>query len=207
MKYKLEIYGWSFEAMGHSITDKQVKSIQNLMKIIGFNELWEVRNDLEEEGIIDDLYNPDLFHKSRGLSNDALWFVVSDENNKEVLNFTVKDIGDFYDTLGNAADDVPYERYLAIPGLGESSEIDNILSIFDESKGGITDFEPFASEIVPKPCDFCYQNGEIGTPNFEWEYVSKVYFKGKELKVNNWLDSSGKASTFEIYKKNGSIIC
>ena len=92
MKYKLEMYGWSVEAMGHSLNDSQVKSIQDLMESNGYSELWEVRNDLEEVGVIDDIYSPDLFHESRGLANDALWFVVSDENNKEVLKFIAKDM-------------------------------------------------------------------------------------------------------------------
>ena len=30
-KYKLEMYGWEVEATGHSITDEQVKKIQDLM--------------------------------------------------------------------------------------------------------------------------------------------------------------------------------
>jgi hypothetical protein len=86
------MYGWSVEAMGHSLNDSQVKSIQDLMESNGYGELWEVRNDLEEVGVIDDIYSPDLFHESRGLANDALWFVVSDENNKEVLKFIAKDM-------------------------------------------------------------------------------------------------------------------
>lgn len=207
MQYKLAMYGWAVEATGHSLTEEQVKSIQDLMESNGYSELWEVRNDLEEEGIIDDLFNPDLFHVSRGLDNGALWFVVSDENNKEVLKFNAEDMGDFYETLGDAAAaDVPYEGYLAIPGLGDKSEVDNILATFDESKGGIAEFELFESDIVPKPGDFCYQNGDIGTPKGEWEIVSKVYFKGKELEVYEYLDNSGKAATVEIYRKDGSII-
>jgi hypothetical protein len=51
MKYKLEMYGWSVEAMGHSLNDSQVKSIQDLMESNGYSELWEVRNDLEEVGV------------------------------------------------------------------------------------------------------------------------------------------------------------
>ena len=70
MKYKLEMYGWSVEAMGHSLNDSQVKSIQDLMESNGYSELCEVRNDLEEVGVIDDIYSPDLFHESRGLAND-----------------------------------------------------------------------------------------------------------------------------------------
>ena len=206
MKYKLEMYGWSVEAMGHSLNDSQVKSIQDLMVNSGYSELWEVRNDLEEKGIIDDIYSPDLFHESRGLANDALWFVVSDENNKEVLKFITQDMGDFFEVLGDAADDVPYEGYIAIPGSGDSSEVDNILATFDEGKGGIAGFETFESDTVPKPIDFCYQKGSIATPDGDWEFVSKLYFKGKELEVDEYLDNSGKASTVQIYRKGGTII-
>ena len=206
MKYTLELYGWSVEAMGHSLNDSQVKAIQDLMQSNGYSELWEVRNDLEEEGIIDDMYSPDLFHESRGLANDALSFVVSDENNKEVLKFTSKDMGDFHEVFGDAADDIPYEGYVAIPGHGDSSEVDNILATFDEGKGGIASFETFESDAVPRPIDFCYQNGDIATPNGDWEFVSKVYFKAKALEVSQYLDYSGKASTFEIYRKDGTII-
>jgi len=206
MKYKLELYGWSVEAMGHSLNDSQVKAIQDLMQSNGYSELWEVRNDLEEEEIINDMYSPDLFHESRGLANDALLFVVSDENNKEVLKFTSKDMGDFYEVFGDAADDIPYEGYVAIPGHGDSSKVDNILATFDEGKGGIAIFETFESDAVPRPIDFCYQNGDIATPNGDWEFVSKVYFKAKELEVSQYLDSSGKASTVEIYRKDGTIL-
>jgi hypothetical protein len=206
MKYKLELYGWSVEAMGHSLNDSQVKAIQDLMQSNGYSELWEVRNYLEEEGIIDDIYSPDLFHESRGLANDALLFVVSDENNKEVLKFTSKDMGDFYEVFGDAADDISYEGYVAIPGHGDSSKVDNIFATFDEGKGGIASFETFESDAVPRPIDFCYQNGDIATPNGDWEFVSKVYFKAKALEVSQYLDYSGKASTVEIYRKDGTIL-
>jgi hypothetical protein len=205
-KYKLEMYGWEVEATGHSLTDEQVKQIQDLMETNGYSELWEVRNDIEEEGIIDDLFNPDLYHVSRGLDNGALWFSLKDEKDVEVLRFDLKEMGDFYETLGDAADDVPYEGYLAIPGEGERSEVDNILAIFDENKGGIAEYEPFESDTQPTPNDFCYQNGDIGTPDGDWDFISKIYFKGKELEVYDHLDNRGKAATVEIYRKNDPTI-
>ena len=83
MKYTLEMYGWEVEATGHSLTDEQVKEIQDLMETNGVDELWEVRDDIELEGIVDDLYNPDLYHTSRALDNNGLWFSLKDENDKE----------------------------------------------------------------------------------------------------------------------------
>jgi hypothetical protein len=34
------------------------------------------------------------------------------------------DMADFYEVLGDAADDIPYEGYIAIPGHGDSCEVD-----------------------------------------------------------------------------------
>jgi hypothetical protein len=206
MKYKLEMYGWEVEATGHSLTDEQVKSIQDLMEVNGVDELWEVRHDIEIEGIVDDLYNPDLYHVSRGLDNSGLWFSLRDDNDKEVLRFEPSDMSDIYETLGDSADDIPYEGYLAIPGEGDKSKVNNILSIFDENKGGICEYEMFESDEVPTAKDFCVQNGDIGTPDGDWDFISKVFYKGKELEVYDHLDNRGKASTVEIYRKDGSTI-
>jgi hypothetical protein len=206
MKYKLEMYGWEVEATGHSLTDEQVKSIQDLMEVNGVDELWEVRHDIEIEGIVDDLYNPDLYHVSRGLDNSGLWFSLRDDNDKEVLRFEPSDMSDIYETLGDSADDIPYEGYLAIPGEGDKSKVNNILSIVDENKGGICEYEMFESDEVPTAKDFCVQNGDIGTPDGDWDFISKVFYKGKELEVYDHLDNRGKASTVEIYRKDGSTI-
>jgi len=206
MKYKLEMYGWEVEATGHSLTDEQVKSIQDLMEVNEVDELWEVRHDIEIEGIVDDLYNPDLYHVSRGLDNSGLWFSLRDDNDKEVLRFEPSDMSDIYETLGDSADDIPYEGYLAIPGEGDKSKVNNILSIFDENKGGICEYEMFESDEVPTAKDFCVQNGDIGTPDGDWDFISKVFYKGKELEVYDHLDNRGKASTVEIYRKDGSTI-
>tara|TARA_B110000858_G_C17747445_1_gene448023 strand:+ start:65 stop:688 length:624 start_codon:yes stop_codon:yes gene_type:complete len=206
MKYKLEMYGWEVEATGHSITDEQVKDIQDLMETNGADELWEVRHDIEIEGIVDDLYNPDLYHVSRGLDNSGLWFSLRNEKDEEIMKFEPSDMSDIYEVLGDAADDIPYEGYLAIPGEGDKSEVDNILSIFDENKGGIAEYETFESDEVPTAKDFCLQTGDIGTPDGDWDFISKVFFKGKELEVYDHLDNRGKASTVEIYRKDGSTI-
>jgi hypothetical protein len=206
MKYKLEMYGWEVEATGHSLTDEQVKSIQGLMETNSVDELWEIRHDIENEGIVDDLYNPDLYHVIRGLDNGSLWFLLKNEKDEEVLKFDISDMSDIYEVLGDAADDIPYEGYLVIPGEGDKSEVDNILAIFDENKGGIAEYESFESDEVPTAKDFCLQTGDIGTPEGDWDFISKVFFKGKELEVYDHLDNSGKASTVEIYRKNNPTI-
>ena len=176
------------------------------METNGYSELWESRNDLEEEGIIDDLYNPDLFHVSRGLDNSGLWFSLKDDKDNEVLRFEPSDMEDIYEMLGDSADDIPYEGYLAIPGEGKNENIDNILVVIDENKGGICEYEMFESDELPTAKDFCVQHGDIATPDGDWDFISKVFYKGKDLEVYDHLDNSGKASTIEIYTRDGQII-
>jgi hypothetical protein len=83
--------------------------------------------------------------------------------------------------------------------------VDNILFIADENKGGIVQFE-FESDEVPTAKDFCFLNGDIGTPEGDWDFISKYFFKGQLLEEHDYLDNSGKAATVEIYTKNGNII-
>ena len=166
--------------------------------------LWEVRNELEDLGIIADIYDPDILHETRGLANDALWFIVKDEQNKEVLTFGVEETSDFHKVLND--DDVKYESYPLIPGLGDCSNTDNILAIFDEGKGGIAAFETFESDTLPKSTDFCYQKGDIKTPDGDWEFVSKLYFKSEELEVDEYLDYTSKSSTIQIFQKDNTVI-
>lgn len=62
MKYKLEVYGWSMESIGHSLNDEQLEKVDILMRDNNSDELWEVRHLLEDE-IISDIWDPDMFHK------------------------------------------------------------------------------------------------------------------------------------------------
>ena len=51
---------------------------------------------------------------------------------------------------------------------------------------------------MPKPIDFCYQKGDIATPDGDWEFVSKMYFKAKELEVDEYLDYSGRLTDIKL---------
>lgn len=207
-KYRLEVYGWEMEALGHSISDEQVQQIVDLIEDKGYDELWECRNngDLEEEGIIPDIYNPDLFHISRALDNGHVFYVLKDEDGKTLSEFEQKDLGDYYELIGDddfIEKNYPYEGYLCIPEMMEG--VDNILFIADENKGGVVEFE-FESDDVPTPKDFCTLGGDVGTPDGDWDFISKYFYKGQLLDITDHLDNRGKASTVEIYRKDGTMI-
>lgn len=205
-KYKLEVYGWEMEALAHSITDEQVERIQEIMDENEYDDLTEARWDLEDEGVLDDMYNPDLYHVSGPMDNNTVFFELYNESGEKILTFDYSEVGDIYDNVGD--DDVieadyPYQSHLAIPEDMEG--VDNVLALFDENKGGIWEMN-FESDEVPTAKDFSYQGGSVETPDGDWDFITRVFFKDQLLEVSDHLDNRGKASTMEIYRKDGSVI-
>ena len=77
--------------------------------------------------------------------------------------------------------------------------------IADENKGGIYEMS-FESDNKPKPEDFSVMGGGIDTPEGEWDFISRFFFKDKLLEIDDWLDNSGKSTTMEIYTQDGRVI-
>jgi hypothetical protein len=197
-KYKLNCYGWSLEAIGKSLTDEQVKKIEDLMKKAGYEELWEVRYDLEE--LLDiDIWDGELFHVSKAFDNGTMYFTVEDDMEKQVLSFDIDQTGELDE---NYYEENEYVGYDAFPN---ETEPRNVYLSVDENKGGLYYME-FDSEEIPKPEDFTYTTGSIETPNGDWDFIDKIFYKGEELEVVDWLDNSGKSSTLEIFTHDDRII-
>ena len=202
-KYKLELYGWEVEAVGHSLTDKQVKDIKSLMKKEEVEELWEVRHEIEENEILNDWWSPDLFHETSPLDNSALYCYLNDEDGKEIAKWQFHDMVHAWEVLGDDKGDDLNSTYCAIPEY--IKDVDNVLCSFDENKGGLQEYE-FESDTIPTPKDFYYSNGCIETPDGDWDIIDKLFFKDKELDVTDYGDNTGKASTVEIYMKDDKFI-
>lgn len=210
-KYKLELWGWELEATGHTISDKQVEDIQSLMKRKEVDELWEVRHDLEEEEIIDDLWCPDLFHETKTINNSALMCYIYDEDGKEISNFKFHDIPHAWEVIGDEeADKLSVDIPCDPNFMGKDTVVDNIFCTFDENKGGCGEYE-IESDTPPTAKDFYYSSGCIETPDGDWDYIESIYYKQndntyKELEVYEYGDNMGKASTVIIYRKDGTSI-
>jgi len=197
-KYKLNCYGWSLEAIAKSLTNEQVKKIEDLMKKAGYEELWEVRYELDE--LLDiDIWDGDLFHVSKAFDNGTMYFTVEDDVEKEVLSFDIDQTGELDE---NYYEENEYVDYNAFPNEDEPK---NVYLSVDENKGGLYYME-FESDEVPNPKDFTFTTGSIGTPNGDWDFIDKIFYKGKELEVVDWLDNSGKSSTLEIFTQDDRII-
>jgi hypothetical protein len=197
-KYKLNCYGWSLEAIGKILTDEQVKKIEALMKKAGYEELWEVRHDLDE--LLDiEIWDGDLFQVSKAFDNGTMYFTVEDDMEKEVLAFDIDETGELDE---NYYEENNYVGYDAFP---KEDEPRNVYLSVDENKGGLYYME-FETDEVPSPNDFTYTTGSIETPNGDWDFIDKVFYKGEELEIVDWLDNSGKSSTLEIFTHDDRII-
>lgn len=204
-KYKVEFYGWEMEAQGYSLSDEQVEQVRELMEDNGYDELWEIRSEMEDIGI--DIWDEgDLFHVSKPFYNDAFWGKVFDEDGNVVLEIDYKDLGDMYDYIGDddkIEESYPYENYIALPEFLDGT--DNVLLVVDENKGGLFE-SSFESDELPKTSDFSLMGGTVETPEGDWDFISRVFFKDKELEPEDYLDNYGKAATLEIYTSGGETI-
>jgi len=205
MKYTVEFYGWEMEAQGYSVDDIQVDQVMELMEDHGADELWEVRSELEDIGI--DVWDtPDLFHISKPFYNDTFWGQVKDEEGNIVCEINYNELGDLYDHVVDD-DDIeemyPYENYIALPEFLDDT--DNVLLIVDENKGGLFE-SSFESDTVPTSSDFSLMGGTVETPEGEYDFISRVFFKDQELEAEDYLDNRGKAATVELYTKDGNTI-
>ena len=199
-KYKLNCYGWSLEAIGKTLTDEQVKKIEDLMKKAGYEELWEVRHDLDE--LLDiDIWDGDLFHVSKAFDNGTMYFTVEDDMEKEVLAFDIDETGDLDEDYYDKNEYVNYDTF---PKDKKLQPRNTYLSV-DENKGGLYYME-FESDEVPSSKDFTFTTGCIETPNGDWDFIDKIFYKGEELEIVDWLDNSGKSSTLEIFTHDDRIL-
>ena len=199
-KYKLNCYGWSLEAIGKTLTDEQIKKIEDLMKKAGYEELWEVRHDLDE--LLDiDIWDGDLFHVSKAFDNGTMYFTVEDDMEKEVLSFDIDETGELDEDYYDKNDYVNYDTF---PKDKKLQPRNTYLSV-DENKGGLYYME-FESDEVPSSKDFTFTTGCIETPNGDWDFIDKVFYKGEELEIVDWLDNSGKSSTLEIFTHDDRIL-
>ncbi len=199
-KYTLNSYGWSMEAVGKSLTDEQVEQIKSKMEELGYTELYEIRHELDEFGI--DIWDGDLFHTTRGSDNGTMFFEVEDENGNKVVEFGIEDTLDIYDMIEDFDENYSYTDYNGFP---QEDEPKNVYVSIDESKGGISTYE-FECDEVPTAKDFATVRGSVATPDGDWDFIDKIFFKGQELEVYDWLDSTGKGSTTTIYLPNEETI-
>lgn len=190
MKYKIKTYGWSFEAIGITLTDEQVELVKKEMENEGYDELHEIRFELDP--LLDiDIWDGDLFHMTKPFNNGSLYFQIEDESGNVVKEFEIGDIPN-----PNDSEDEP--EYVLIDAFPKTEGDKNILLTIDENKGGIFEFE-IESDEIPQENDFSYIMGSIETPDGDWDFIDEITYKNEVCEIVDYLDNTGKASTIEIF--------
>lgn len=181
MKYTLNLYGWSGEFIGISITNEQTEEIETL---IGDGELSDIRFELDDHMDID-IWDGDLLHINKPLNNGTLHFELEDEHGDVVLKFDCEDISENGET----------QDYVLFP-----TEEYNVLFSVDENKGGICSYE-IESDTLPTVEDFGHRLGIVESPDESyWGIINDIIYKGNILEVYDHLDSNGKSSTMNLFK-------
>lgn len=194
-KYKIILSGWEIEASAHSISQQDYEKIISYKEDNGIDTFHEMMDEFENlvEGYY--RYDGNIFTVSRPFHyDDNTFFKVLDENDEEVLSFTLGEINHDYDKF----DDLGIESYNADP---EFSEHEYIIFACDENKGQIFGCD-FESEDIPKIEDFDYSTTCIGTPEGEYDVLEDIYFKDQKLEKDfNYCDTRGKSSETHIFIK------
>jgi len=195
-KYKLLVNGWELNASGHELTDEEVQKLKDIQDEREIDDLSELGFELEE--ILDDYYaystNMWVIDKPMNITGLNFVLVEVDESGDEkvVLEFPYNEMKDHMeideDTELTTLNGYPFEE-------GQK----NILLFFEENKGTVCGYN-FESEEEPKSSDFSMVSGSIETPDGDWDYMDKLFFKGQELEISydeQW--TRGKALTVELW--------
>jgi hypothetical protein len=191
-KYKLRLHGWELNASAHSLTNQQVEELKEYQEENGNDDLseiaWEIETVVEEY----EPFNTNMWVIDVPMDNDKLTFILEDENGEEITTFKLDDMTDHYEIV----EDYDGENRNGYPEEGGD---ENILLFLEENKGVVYGFN-LESEEVPTAKDFSYIRGSIDTPDGDWDFVDKVFFKGTELEVDfDFQETRGKALTVQLW--------
>ena len=194
-KYKIRLHGWELNASAHSLTNEQVEDLKEYQEENGNEDLseiaWEIETVVEEY----EPFNTNMWVIDVPMDNDKLTFILEGEDGEEVTTFKLDDMTDHYEI------DEDYDGDNR-NGYPEEGGDENILLFLEENKGIVYGFN-LESEEVPTAKDFSYVRGSIDTPDGEWDFVDKVFFKGTELEVDfDFQETRGKALTVQLWTLN-----
>lgn len=194
-KYKIRLHGWELNASAHSLTNQQVEDLKEYQEENGNEDLSEIAWELETVVEEYEPFNTNMWVIDVPMDNDKLTFILEGEDGEEITTFKLDDMTDHYEI----DEDYDGENRNGYPEEGGD---ENILLFLEENKGVVYGFN-LESEEVPTAKDFSYVRGSIDTPDGEWDFVDKVFFKGTELEVDfDFQETRGKALTVQLWTLN-----
>lgn len=201
-KYSLLANGLGFDGSAHILTDEEVQGLRNYRDEKGYDNWNELYSDLPTILQNYDYSDTNYWVLSTALATERLHFVLIDQDENVVWDVKPEELSDVYDeTLGyefpeDAEEATKYRD--AFPYEDQP----NILLVYDLCKGTLVDFS-LESVEVPKPSDFSHTIQNIESPDGEFEYVDKLFYKGKQLEpVFEHENYTSKGLTVQIFTKD-----
>lgn len=179
-KYKLLVNGIIFDGSAHKLTDVEVQKLVKHKTDNSISKWEELKDDLED--LIDgyDRHETNWWVAERVIINNSLNFHLFDEDG--ILLWTkrhdelshIYDLADKYN-IEDGFEDV--EKSLdAVPYEGQ----ENILLFYLINKGDFFSYD-IESEEIPNFEDFAIVSQGLETPEYEIEFLEKVFYKNSEL--------------------------
>jgi hypothetical protein len=179
-KFSLLVNGLGFDGSAHILTEDEVQGLRDCKDGQGYVDWGEMYSDLPTYLKDYDHYDTNFWVLSTALATESLHFVLIDQDENLVWDVKPEEFSDVNDeTLGyefpeNAEDATKYRD--AFPYEDQP----NILLVYALCKGTLVDYS-LESDEVPKPCDFSCTVHSIESPDGDFEYVDKVFYKGRQL--------------------------
>jgi len=179
-KYKLLVLGWGMEGLAHDLTPSEVEKLRSHKETMGYEEFNQMYAELPD--LLDDFDHslPNWWMASRAYVNDALRFVLKDENDTVLWEKKWGELGNLYDLFEKYTLPENFEDYSEMLDAYPHNEHENILCIIEDVKGTLNNYN-IESDEVPTPEDFGFNSICIESPIFDYEVVNKVFFKNQEL--------------------------
>jgi hypothetical protein len=182
-KYKLLVNGTIFDGSAHKLTDLEVQKLNKYKTDNSINKWEELYDDLEDLVEDYDRYETNWWNAERIMVTPSLNFVLLDEANNLLWTKKHEEISDIYDladkyNIEDGFDDIE-KSFDAVP----YEDQENILFVYELLKGDYCSFE-IDSEEIPNIEDFAIVSHCLETPDEEFEFLEKVFYKNIELDPN-----------------------
>jgi len=192
--YKVLVSGWENHFRTFGLDKSDIETIKDILMKNDTDDIVSVYEEIETMLSLAGMELMDISRPHFNLEN--LWFKIEDSDNNVVCEFIGTEINN-------------HEEFYDDEDLSESfdimmdEEFENVMLFVDEYKGGLFELN-IESDTVPVSSDFSFVSGSVVAPNFEIDFISKIFFKGEICAPQYTLDNDHKGSS--VYMVNGDIL-
>jgi len=192
-KYKVLVSGWENHFRTFGLDKSDINTIKDILQKNQTEDIVSVYDEVEVMLGLSGMEIMDISRPNYNLENT--WFKVIDSNNNVVSEFAGSEMNYQEEIYGEDED------------LSESfdvqvdDEFENVMLVVDEYKGGLFEFQ-IQSEKTPVSSDFSFLCGSVVMPDFDIDFISKIFFKGEVCIPQYTLDNEHKGTSIYMVNEN-----